>query len=110
MAPRFGHAPLPLSLLPRLRCTDPFARSLLVGVGAPLGPTLHNADEAAVVHKALLGAACEDLLLLRLGHLRRLVLHLTGACQTAVHLAHLAQELTGNCLCAAALNGNTETP
>ncbi|CAE8651736.1 unnamed protein product [Polarella glacialis] len=62
--------------------------SLVVGVGSALGPTLDNADKAAVVHEALLGAASHLLLLLGLGNLWRLVLHLTGTRQTSVNLAH----------------------
>ena len=42
----------------------------------------------AVEHPALLRAARERLLLLRLAHLRRLVLDLTGTSQRAVDLAH----------------------
>ena len=53
------------------------ARSLLVGIRAALRAALHDAHEAAVERHALLGAAGEDLLLLRLRDLRRLVLHLT---------------------------------
>ena len=64
------------------------ASSLLVGVRAALRAALHDAHETAVERHALLGAACEDLLLLRLRDLRRLVLHLTGARQGSVHLAH----------------------
>merc|ERR1719387_1028687 len=62
--------------------------SLLVGVWPTLGSTLHDADEAAVVDKTLLRTASERLLLLLLGHLGRLILHLTSTRQTAVHLTH----------------------
>merc|ERR1719453_147779 len=63
-------------------------RSLVLRVGAALGPALDDAHEAPVVDEALLRPARHLLLLLLLRDLRRLVLHLSGARQTAVHLAH----------------------
>ena len=63
--------------------------SLVVGIGPALRPTsLHDAEETPVVHHALFRSSRQRLLLLRFRHLGRLVLHLTGTCQTAVDLSH----------------------
>merc|ERR1740129_2479063 len=72
-----------------LSCSSTVSRpSLVVGVRSTFRSALDDVHEAAVEDETLLGTARQALLLLRLGNLRRLILHLSGARQASVDLPH----------------------